>query len=568
MPVTTSYPGIYIQELPSSSHSIPAAPTNIAVFIGYTHPLKTQPANWGNPYQIFGFNDYQRQFGGFLRSAAFAAASNAYATHPPLDPNTAIGDKAMAVNQFFLNGGTEAYVVGIQSRPPITGASVPIGPLLFTATEITDEKFSMQITVRPVGSGGSSGMTSPPITSPPMDDIVDIIISYGPATSYGPANGPATVTETYRRVSIEETEPDGTTPNPDYVVSRLSNSQLVNVAFVSPSEPFPATPQTEIFGVALPAGTPIFEASDFTAVMQPDSGLDKLSIFNLMVIPGVTNSVVLSTALAFCERKLAFLIMDPPITASADGTNPSFRIRIQDVMNGNDRTIPTPPEGANSALYFPYLKSADPLTGLPNNSVTGQVNEIAPAATVAGVYAATDLTRGVWKAPAGFQATTTNATGVVDRGRMTDLRQGTLNPLGVNCLRDFPNVGTVVFGARTLVTVTDEQWRYVPVRRMALFIEQSLSAALTWVVFEPNADPLWAAITASVNAFMLGLFRQGAFQGTTPTKAFSVQCNSQTTTQTDIDQGIVNIVVAFAPLKPAEFVIITIAQLAGQAQTG
>jgi hypothetical protein len=302
--------------------------------------------------------------------------------------------------------------------------------------------------------------------------------------------------------------------------------------------------------------------------MQPDSGLDKLSIFNLMVIPGVTNSVVLSTALAFCERKLAFLIMDPPITASADGTNPSFRIRIQDVMNGNDRTIPTPPEGANSALYFPYLKSADPLTGLPNNSVTGQVNEIAPAATVAGVYAATDLTRGVWKAPAGFQATTTNTTGVVDRGRMTDLRQGTLNPLGVNCLRDFPNVGTVVFGARTLVTVTDEQWRYVPVRRMALFIEQSLSAALTWVVFEPNADPLWAAITASVNAFMLGLFRQGAFQGTTPTKAFSVQCNSQTTTQTDIDQGIVNIVVAFAPLKPAEFVIITIAQLAGQAQTG
>ena len=570
MPVTTSYPGIYIQELPSSSHSIPAAPTNIAVFIGYTHPLKTQPANWGNPYQIFGFNDYQRQFGGFLRSAAFAAAANAYAyaTHPALDPNTAFGDMAMAVNQFFLNGGTEAYVVGIQSRPPITGASVTIGPLIFTATEITDEIFSMTITVRPVGSGASSGTTSPPITSPPMDDIVDIIIRYGPATSNGPATGPGTVTETYRRVSIEKTEPHGRTPNPDYVVSRLSNSQLVKVAVASPAGPFPAAAQTEIFGVALPAATPIFEASDFTAVMQPDSALDKLPIFNLMVIPGVTNSVVLSTALAFCERRLAFLIMDPPITASADGTNLSFPIRIQDVMNGNDPTIPPPPEGANSALYFPYLKSADPLTGLAKNSVTGQVNEIAPAATVAGVYAATDLTRGVWKAPAGFQPSTNNTTGVADRGRMTDLRQGTLNPLGVNCLRDFPNVGTVVFGARTLVTVTDEQWRYVPVRRMALFIEQSLSAALTWVVFEPNADPLWAAITASVNAFMLGLFRQGAFQGTTPSKAFSVQCNSQTTTQTDIDTGIVNIVVAFAPLKPAEFVIITIAQLAGQTQTG
>ena len=242
MPVTTSYPGIYIQELPSSSHSIPAAPTNIAVFIGYTHPLKTQPANWGNPYQIFGFNDYQRQFGGFVRSAAFAAAGNAYAyaTNPGLDPNTAFGDMAVAVNQFFLNGGTEAYVVGIQSTPPITGASVTIGPLIFTATEITDEIFSMKITVRPVGSGVSSGTISPPITSPPMDDIVDITITYGPLT------GPGTVTETYRRVSIEQTEADGTTPNPDYVLSRLSNSQLVSVAFASPPGPFPATAQPEI----------------------------------------------------------------------------------------------------------------------------------------------------------------------------------------------------------------------------------------------------------------------------------------------------------------------------------
>jgi phage tail sheath protein FI len=194
------------------------------------------------------------------------------------------------------------------------------------------------------------------------------------------------------------------------------------------------------------------------------------------------------------------------------------------------------------------------------------VSEVPPAATVAGIFAKTDLARGVWKAPAGFQATTSNTTGVVDRGKMTDQRQGVLNPLGINCLRDFPNVGTAVFGARTMVTATNEQWRYVPVRRMALFLEQSLSGSLTWVVFEPNSDALWAAITMSVNSFMLGLFRQGAFQGDTPSEAFSVQCNAQTTTQTDIDQGIVNIVVAFAPLKPAEFVVITIAQLAGQAQ--
>jgi hypothetical protein len=171
----------------------------------------------------------------------------------------------------------------------------------------------------------------------------------------------------------------------------------------------------------------------------------------------------------------------------------------------------------------------------------------------------------VWKAPAGFQATASNVTGVAARGKMTDNRHGTLNPIGVNCLRDFPNVPTIVFGARTLATTYDQQWTYVPVRRMALFLEQTLLANLKWVLFEPNAQPLWSAITMSINAFMLGLFKQGAFQGVTPSQAFSVRCDSQTTTQADIDSGIVNIVVGFAPLKPAEFVVITIAQLAGQA---
>jgi len=213
------------------------------------------------------------------------------------------------------------------------------------------------------------------------------------------------------------------------------------------------------------------------------------------------------------------------------------------------------------------LLTPDPITGLATNAATGQPNMIPPAGVVSGIFAATDLARGVWKAPAGFQ-TQLNAsvTGVAPSGRMTDQRQGVLNPLGVNCLRQFPNIGTVVFGSRT-TALTDQQWTYVPVRRMALFLEQTLYANLKWVIFEPNDDPLWSAITMSINAFMLGLFKQGAFQGDTPSKAFVVQCNGQTTTQADIDNGIVNIVVGFAPLKPAEFVIITLTQLAGQAQT-
>jgi phage tail sheath protein FI len=152
---------------------------------------------------------------------------------------------------------------------------------------------------------------------------------------------------------------------------------------------------------------------------------------------------------------------------------------------------------------------------------------------------------------------------------MTDQRQGVLNPLGVNCIRNFPASGPVVWGARTSISANPsfQQWEYVPVRRMALFLEQTLYVNLGWVVFEPNDEPLWTSIRTSIESFMLGLFRQGAFQGSTPSQAFQVKCDAQTTTQDDINKGIVNIVVAFAPLKPADFVVIQIAQLAGQAQT-
>ncbi|MBD0327662.1 MAG: phage tail sheath family protein, partial [Pyrinomonadaceae bacterium] len=222
------------------------------------------------------------------------------------------------------------------------------------------------------------------------------------------------------------------------------------------------------------------------------------------------------------------------------------------------------PKSTNGALYFPYLNAIDPLTSA--------VIELPPSGYVAGVYARTDVNRGVWKAPAGLETTVNNTVGVVERGRMTDMRQGTLNPIAVNVLRTFPGLGsTVVFGARTLqgadINTAFQQWKYVPVRRMALFIEQTLYRNLGWVVFEPNDEPLWIAIRTSIEGFMLSLFNQGAFQGQKPSQAFLVKCDSSTTTQTDIDNGIVNIVVGFRPLKPAEFVIIKIAQLAGQVQS-
>jgi uncharacterized protein len=152
---------------------------------------------------------------------------------------------------------------------------------------------------------------------------------------------------------------------------------------------------------------------------------------------------------------------------------------------------------------------------------------------------------------------------------LTDAENGALNPLGINCLRSFPIFGNIVWGARTLEGADQQasEWKYVPVRRTALFIEESLYRGLKWVVFEPNDEPLWSQIRLNVGAFMQNLFRQGAFQGRTPREAYFVKCDSETTTQNDINLGIVNIVVGFAPLKPAEFVILKLQQMAGQIVT-
>jgi len=190
-----------------------------------------------------------------------------------------------------------------------------------------------------------------------------------------------------------------------------------------------------------------------------------------------------------------------------------------------------------------------------------------PCGIVAGIMATTDTSRGVWKSPAGIDAAMNGVQGL--QVNLSDAENGQLNPLGINCLRSFPLSGRVVWGARTLRGADQlaDEYKYVAVRRTALFIEETLFRATKWVVFEPNDEPLWAQIRLNVGAFMHNLFRQGAFQGLTPRDAYRVKCDRETTTQNDINLGIVNILVGFAPLKPAEFVIIKIQQLAGQIET-
>jgi phage tail sheath protein FI len=213
-----------------------------------------------------------------------------------------------------------------------------------------------------------------------------------------------------------------------------------------------------------------------------------------------------------------------------------------------------------SAVYFPRTFVPDPVNG-------NRLKSVGASGTIAGLYARTDATRGVWKAPAGTEARLENVQALAYA--LTDLENGALNPLGVNCLRTFPVYSHICWGARTL-DGSDQlasEWKYIPIRRLALFIEESLFRGTKWVVFEPNDEPLWAQIRLNVGVFMNGLFRQGAFQGSTPTDAYFVKCDKETTTQADRNLGIVNIEVGFAPLKPAEFVVLTIQQIAGDLQT-
>lgn len=540
MPVQTSYPGIYIEELPSSAHTITAAPTSIAVFVGYTHPFKTKPANFGQAIEIFSFADYEREFGGAYESGL-------------IDSNV-----ADAVNMFFLNGGSDAFVVALQakeytdsqgnsdSKAVTTKGSIAPATMLFGTAPHAIEFTALE----PVDSVTMSVTISNPQTTKVAADTADVVISYG------------TQTQTYRKVNL-------ISGDPNFIETRIGTvaNPVSSLVTVSPNTAYPATfpfsagktSMNDTSTFSKPGGAVgVFDPADFTPVFQADSNLDKVPIFNLVVIPGIINNAILSEALAFCERKFAFLIMDPPLIDTADGGSTDYIGKFID--QSGDANSNVAPLSQNGALYFPYLQSFDPITANPIN--------LPPSGFVAGIFARTDTNRGVWKAPAGLETTILDTTGVVTTGLMTDPRQGDLNNKGVNCLRSF-STGTVVFGARTLVSSNSayQQWKYVPVRRMALFIEQTLRANLTWVIFEPNDTPLWTAIRTSIEGFMLSLFNQGALQGSTPSQAFQVKCDSSTTTQDNINNGIVNIIVAFAPLKPAEFVVIKIAQLAGQAQS-
>ena len=520
MPITTTYPGVYIEEIPSGVRTITGVATSITAFVG-----RALRGPVDEPITINNYGDFERIFGGLWLHSTMS----------------------FSVRDFYLNGGSKAIIVRLFKKDP----SVP------DFAELTADVLELKAAYPGAWGNNLRIRIDHDVSS-------DVTEDFGvPLFNLTVRDMKTGVIEQFRNLSVKD--------SPRRVKEVLENeSNLIRLLTDEPPADIPAAhlepdgkniweDDTLSTGVDDPAKASdgqrldqnSFAGTGKKAAKKGLYALENADQFNLLCIPPYLSdnnidSDLIGIAAKYCEDRRAMLLVDPP-GGWKDKTKAIDEIK--DIEKSK-----------NAALFFPRLKQRNPLKD-------NQMEEFVPCGAVAGIFARTDTQRGVWKAPAGNEAT---LIGVPELSvPLTDDENGELNPLGINCLRSRPAVGRVVWGSRTLKgdDRLSSEWKYIPVRRMALYIEESLYRGTQWVVFEPNDEPLWAQIRLNVGAFMHNLFRQGAFQGSTPKEAYFVKCDKESTTQNDIDQGIVNIVVGFAPLKPAEFVIIKLQQIAGKIQT-
>jgi phage tail sheath protein FI len=580
MPTALSYPGVYIEEVASGVRTITGVPTSIAAFIGRA---ARGPVN--KAITINGFGDFERIFGGLWLQSQLG----------------------FAVRDFFLNGGGQAIIVRLFGVDPVPAVpAVPVVPALPVVVPVSiatlsagglqlvaasegrwggnlravvdkdglsdDVAFAMgvakvdlfNLTLRDAGPGGSTERYTNLTVKESARRIDRVLAAQSSLARWSgtldPKTAPAATAGSDAVSGAEKTVAD---KKKDLALAQVSGvAETIKTAKAALSTAQTAADAAKKLTTDAVSDGGYLKATDFL----PDKGettkhglyaLDQADLFNLLCIPPYATTdeisfdadpIVVSAATAYCEKRRAIHLIDPP---SAWTNKDDAKSGIIDFPDARSR---------NAALYFPRLKQ-------PNLLRENRIEVFAPCGVVAGVIARTDTQRGVWKAPAGLDATLSGVPQLAEN--LTDAENGELNPLGINCLRGFSAAGRVVWGSRTLRGADQlaDEWKYLPVRRTALFIEESLYRGTQWVVFEPNDEPLWSQIRLNVGAFMHGLFRQGAFQGQSPRDAYFVKCDKETTTQTDIDSGIVNIAVGFAPLKPAEFVVIRLQQIAGQIQT-
>jgi Bacteriophage tail sheath protein len=582
MPVAVTYPGVYIEEIPSGVRTITGVATSITAFLGRA---SAGPIN--EPVTINSFADFERRFGG-------------------LDANRPLG---YAVRDFYMNGGSTALIVRLfryPAGPDEATATLAVGGINLAAASpglwgrklrasidaavaddarealgLAPDATLFNLTVRlgstterflnlNFGNNGrridrvlesESSLVRLALPVPDPDTELPLVTTAAEAEAALKAAltaGDQDAIDT-ARTNLDEANAALTDLATQKDVALAAALKSGDTAAVSAAKAAVTAAETAMKGSE---GDPLTTAPSFIGSAAEKTGLyalDRADLFNLLCIPPDTRDgdvpiAVYQEAMAYCAQRRAMLIVDPPTVWDANRVTAASTAR--DGLAGLSLGGPA---ARNAALYFPRLLEADPKRD-------GQINDFVPCGAVAGIMARTDSTRGVWKAPAGLDAAINGIQGFTVN--LNDAENGMLNPLGINCLRAFPVNGRVVWGARTLrgADQLSDEYKYVSVRRTALFIEESLYRGTQWVVFEPNDEPLWSQIRLNVGAFMNGLFRQGAFQGKTPAEAYFVKCDKETTPQNDINLGIVNIVVGFAPLKPAEFVIVKLQQIAGQIQ--
>ena len=656
MPVNPTYPGVYLQELPSGARTIAGLPTSITAFVGR---FTRGPENV--PVRVFNPGDFEREFGGLdqgretsysvmsffqngggqaliVRVAPGGAAASvilqddANATVFTASAGQQVGDTSapnpgtwgdnlrvdvdyatsdpatefnMAVSEIRTEGG-RALVTRTET---FRNLSMTTTAANYAVAVVNDGSAMIQLAQggssnRPVPTGTLGAAGADPSAATAADSIIDATVTVGgvgvtEALNIAAADLPATLAEA--RVLLEgliraarPTDPmwaqavvqltngrlrvllgrSGADYDPEAVISFVDNTGDLgdNIGLVGAA----ATENVQQYRVGSPEAALAFRgvavpgADDTGATAGALAGsratrsgvfaLEDADVFNILCIPEasrldgpgqVTNlNQVMAAAIPYCEERFAFVLIDPAPDVDTPDDAAGW---INDLATAGMRH-------RNTAAYFPRIRVADPLDG-------NRLRSIGPSGSLAGIYARTDGDFGVFRAPAGIVA---NLRGVGDVDyRLTDPENGLLNPEGLNAIRVFDNIGTVVWGARTLVgaDVFSPDWRYVPVRRTALNIEASLLRGLQFAVFAPNDEPLWGEIRLAANAFMSRLFRQGAFQGASPRDAFFVKCDAETNPQSDIDLGIVNVIVGFAPLKPAEFVVLSLQLMNLQAES-
>jgi phage tail sheath protein FI len=539
--VSLSYPGVYIEEIPSSVHTITGVPTSIAAFVGTAPQGQDSVA-----VSVGSLLQYERLFG-----------------------RTDASPLGVAVRLFFQNGGSNAVVVRVtgkdEAKATITLPGQDAHPAL--ALEATSKGgWGADIAVRIDYDRGADGKTSYNLTL--RNQKTNQVESY-PMLSADPSSprSPARMLKGSALASVvidPAVKPGAPGPLPQATLpaaSRGAGKVPVGDDGKPAAPPAPRPPaEAEYRPFTLPAAAQNAAeatADDYVPATE-DTGAFALmahdAFFNLLVAVPPAGTDLPPTALAQMAKiafdKRAFMIVDAPSDWSDADAAVNGRDAFFSVFDAAVRR--------NAACYFPRLVLGD-LGPMANQAI--DVSDFPPAAAIAGQFARTDLDRGLWKTPAGIATGIGGAVGLTDV--LTNFDSGNLNPIAINALRTMPIIGNVIWGGRTMVGADLEasEWKYLSVRRLALFIEESLFRGTQWVVFEPNDEPLWAQIRLNVGTFMHTLFRQGAFQGIAARDAYFVKCDRDSNPQEDIDRGIVNIIVGFAPLKPAEFVVIQLQQM-------